>query len=125
MNQEQLTMTQASHAEHWTAVCALNDILPNAGVCAWLDGEQVAVFRVSAAAGESEAVYAIDNYDPNANAAVLSRGLVGNLGARLVVASPMYKHHFDLRTGECVEVPEHSVRTFATRVADGRVWVAS
>jgi nitrite reductase/ring-hydroxylating ferredoxin subunit len=44
---------------------------------------------------------------------------------RIVVASPIYKHHFDLRTGECLEDPEHSVSAFATRVENGEVWVAA
>lgn len=105
--------------ERFTAVCLLADILPDSGVCALVDGQQVAVFRV---AGE-DAVYAIGNYDANSNAAVLSRGLVGNLGERLVVASPIYKQHFDLRTGECLEAPQHSVQAWRARVIDGTVWV--
>jgi nitrite reductase (NADH) small subunit len=115
-------MTQQCADEAWTRVCALGDIVPNTGVCALVDGRQVAVFHVIA--GESR-VFAIANYDPNSNAAVLSRGLVGNLGERIVVASPIYKQHFDLRTGECLEAPAHSVDTFATRVEDGFVWIAA
>jgi nitrite reductase (NADH) small subunit len=107
--------------ENWTAVCALDEIVPNTGVCALLGGEQVAVFHV-AAAGPS--VYAIGNYDPNSGAAVLSRGMVGNLGERIVVASPIYKQHFDLATGECLEAPEHSVASYPARVEGGKVWVA-
>jgi len=100
----------------WTSVCYLEDIVPNTGVCALVDDEQVAVFRV----GE-QALYAIDNFDPNANAYVLSRGLIGSLGERVVVASPIYKQHFDLRTGECLEAPEHSVRAWRVRLHEGRV----
>ncbi len=103
----------------FTAVCPFDEILPDSGVCALVDGRQVAVFRV---AGLDDA-YAIDNYDANSNASVLSRGLVGNLGERLVVASPIYKQHFDLRTGECLEAPQHSVQAWRTRVIDGTVWV--
>ena len=66
----------------------------------------MAVFHVGDAAPR---VFAIDNIDPNAGASVLSRGLVGSLGERIVVASPIYKQHFDLATGECLEAPEHSV----------------
>lgn len=114
-------MSPAHHSETWTAVCTLRDIVPNTGVCALVDKTQVAIFRV----GRGEDVYAIANYDPNSDAAVLSRGLIGNLGDRLVVASPIYKHHFDLRTGECLEAPENSVDAFPARVYDGKVWVAA
>lgn len=95
----------------WVFACNIEDIVPNTGVCALADDEQVAIFRV----GEHE-LYAIDNYDPNADASVLSRGLLGSLGERIVVASPIYKQHFDLRTGECVEAPEHSVRAWQVRL---------
>jgi nitrite reductase (NADH) small subunit len=105
---------------YWNAICALEEIVPDTGVCALLGGRQIAVFRVGA-----HSVYAIDNYDPNANAAVLSRGLVGSIGERIVVASPIYKQHFDLQTGECLEAPAHSVDCFAVRVENGTVWVAA
>jgi len=108
--------------KQWTAVCRLDQIVPNTGVCALVNGEQVAVFHVID--GEQR-VFAIGNYDPNAEAAVLSRGLVGSLGERIVVASPIYKHHFDLQTGECLEAPEHSVSAYPARISDGQVWIAA
>ena len=100
----------------WTEVCELDDIVPNTGVCALVDDVQVAIFRI----GERE-LYALDNYDPNADAFVLSRGLVGNLGDHLVVASPIYKQHFNLRTGECLETPEHSVRAWRVKLQGDHV----
>jgi nitrite reductase (NADH) small subunit len=108
--------------DNWISICALDEIVPNTGVCALLNGEQVAVFHVAAS---EQRVFAIGNYDPNSGAAVLSRGLVGSLGERIVVASPIYKHHFDLQTGECLEAPAHSVATYRARVADGKVWLAA
>lgn len=107
----------------WTPVCALDDILPNTGVAARVQGRHVAIFRVAQATGH-DTLYAIDNVDPKAGASVLARGLVGNLGERIVVASPLYKHHFDLATGECLELPELSVRAHAVRLDGGRVSVA-
>jgi nitrite reductase (NADH) small subunit len=112
--------SQPSQLHHWNAVCAFDEIVPDTGVCALLNGRQVAVFRVG-----PDALFAIDNYDPNSNAAVLSRGLVGSLGDRIVVASPIYKHHFDLATGECLEAPAHSVSTYPVRLDKGTVWVAA
>ncbi|SRR5450830_72024 len=108
--------------DHWIAVCALSDIVPNTGVCALINGEQIAVFHVNQ--GDAR-VFAIGNYDPNADASVLSRGLIGSLGERIVVASPIYKHHFDLQTGECLEAPQHSVSAYPARITDGKVWVAA
>ena len=71
----------------------------------------------------ADRLFAIDNFDPNAQASVLSRGLVGNLGERIVVASPIYKHHFDLKNGECLEAPETSVAAYPVRVEKRTVWV--
>ena len=102
----------------WTPVCATDDILPDTGVCALVGGTHVAVFRVG-----HDRFFAIDNVDPKSGASVLSRGLVGSLGDRIVVASPLYKHHFDLRTGECLENADWSVRAHKVRVDQGQVLV--
>ncbi|WP_028999135.1 nitrite reductase small subunit NirD [Azohydromonas australica] len=106
----------------WTPVCAVEDIVPNTGVCALVQDRHVAVFRVE---DDVQRLYAIDNFDPNSQASVLSRGLVGNLGARIVVASPIYKQHFDLATGECLEMPENSVKAYPVRLQGGTVCVAA
>ena len=102
---------------HWSSVCAFDDLLPDSGVAALVDGRQIAIFRVG------DAVYALDNYDPHSEANVLSRGLVGDLAGEPVVASPVYKHHFNLATGRCVEDADYSVRAWPTRVTDGKIWI--
>lgn len=104
----------------WTPVCSVDDILPNTGVCALVEGKHVAVFRVG-----QDQFFAIDNVDPKAKASVLSRGLVGNLGGHIVVASPLYKNHFDLRTGECLESADLSVQAYEVRIDSGRVLVTA
>ena len=108
--------------DNWTAVCAIDEIVPDTGVAALLNGRQVAVFRLGE---EQPRVFAIDNYDPNSEAAVLSRGLVGSIGERIVVASPIYKQHFDLQSGECLEAPERSVASYPARLEGGKVWIAA
>lgn len=104
---------------NWTAACSVNDILPNTGVCALVDDRHVAIFRL----GEQQ-FFAIDNVDPKSGASVLSRGLVGSLGDRIVVASPLYKQHIDLQSGECIEQPELSVSAHAVRTEGGLVQVS-
>jgi assimilatory nitrate reductase catalytic subunit len=99
-------------------VCALADIVPNTGVCALVDGRQVAVFRM-----DDDRVFALANLDPFSRANVLSRGIVGDLKGELVVASPVYKQHFSLLTGRCIEDPAVEVPVFPARVEDGQVLV--
>jgi len=112
----------AVHERTWTAVCGLGDLLPGRGVAALLPcGAQVALFRTG------DAVLGLSNVDPFSGAAVLSRGIVGDLGGVPVVASPMHKQHFDLRTGVCVDGDVAgeavSVAVYPVRVADGKVLV--
>jgi nitrite reductase (NADH) large subunit len=104
---------------HETEVCALSDINPDMGVCALVEERQIAIFRI----GDSDEVHAIGAFDPNSGANVLWRGIVGDLDGRLVVASPIYKQHFDLKTGECIEDAISSVRPYPVSVRNGRVWV--
>ena len=54
---------------------------------------------------------------------VLSRGIVGDLKGELVVASPVYKQHFSLLTGRCLEDAAVRVPVYAARVEDGFVVV--
>lgn len=102
----------------WTVVCRLNDIAPSTGVCALVGDRQVAVFRL-----DDDSIYALANHDPFSKANVLSRGIVGDLKGELVVASPVYKQHFSLATGQCIENPDVHVPVFAARIADGVVMV--
>ena len=101
----------------WSSICELDDILPGTGACAALNGRQIAVFR------HADCVYALDNYDPAGEANVLSRGLVGDIKGERVVASPLYKHHYSLVTGRCLEDDDKSVSVYPARIMDGRIWV--
>lgn len=91
-----LTMTDTQDTQ-WKIVCHLHELPLNAGIAVRAYGRQVAIFQTG------NAVFAIDNVDPFCGAAVLARGIVGDLAGRPVVASPMYKQHFCLRTGQCLE----------------------
>ena len=105
----------------WTPVCALDDIVPNTGVCALVGGRQIALVRL----GDSDRVYAIDNFDPFSKAFVLSRGIVGDKNGVPKIASPIFKQSFNLLTGECLEKPGVAVATYAARVRAGRVEVST
>ncbi|MBL8322442.1 MAG: nitrite reductase small subunit NirD, partial [Acinetobacter sp.] len=94
-----MTILKEMNDAEWIEVCSLDDITPNTGVGAWLAGQQIAVFRV----GSEKRVYALSNQDPFSKAFVMSRGILGDLQGERVVASPIYKQHFSLATGRCLE----------------------
>ena len=100
-----------------TFICDFAEILPGTGVCALVEGRQIAVFRVD------DEIYALSNRDPASDANVLSRGIVGDLKGERVVASPIYKHHYSLMTGQCQEDPDLFVDAFPAKVVDGHVIV--
>ncbi|MFK8067301.1 MAG: nitrite reductase small subunit NirD [Gammaproteobacteria bacterium] len=103
--------------ESWIEVCRLENITLNDGVCCLIGSDQVAVFRT----GDGTEIYAISNYDPFGNANVLSRGIVGDIQGKVVVASPLYKQHFCLQTGQCLEDETVSVQSYPIRVNAGMI----
>ncbi|MGI5523907.1 nitrite reductase small subunit NirD [Micromonospora sp. CA-259024] len=101
----------------WTAVCPLNQLEPDRGVAALVDGAQVAVFRTA------DGLFAIDNRDPVSGAYVLSRGIVGSRAGVPTVASPLHKQVYDLRSGHCLDLPGVAVARHDARCRNGLVEV--
>lgn len=96
----------------WATLCEKSDLVEHSGVTALYNGEQVALFYIP---GYDKEVFAIGNHDPFSGANVLAHGLVGDLKGELMVASPLYKQHFSLKSGQCfednqVKLPVWSVR---------------
>ena len=104
----------------WIDVCSVEDLQPDSGICALVDNKQVAIFYMP----KERAVYAVNNYDPFGNANVLSRGLIGDLNNVPMVSSPLYKQHFNLLTGECLEDESVRIEAYAIRIENGRVEVS-
>lgn len=113
-------MSMKKGGNDFVPVCKVEDLVPGRGVAALIDGQQIALFRLPRGS-----IYAIGNHDPFSGANVLSRGIVGDLKGELVVASPIYKQHFSLVSGQCLEKPEVSVPVYPVRTLKGRVEVGS
>jgi NAD(P)H-dependent nitrite reductase small subunit len=105
---------------NWKSLCSISQLLPGGGVAALVDGQQIALFYLP---GQDTSLYAIDNLDPASGAAVLSRGIVGDLNGVPVVASPLYKQHYCLRTGECLEDDTLSVQAWPCMIKDEQVYI--
>lgn len=125
-------MTQvAINPTPWQPVCQRSDLVANSGVCALVGDpcaagspagrRSIALFFIPHATPQ---FYAIDNWDPLARAAVIARGLVAEVNGELTVASPLYKHHFRLRDGACLEDDRVCLRTYPVALDGDHVTVA-
>lgn len=119
-------MTIAPERTAWVAACTRSQLIPERGVAVLIDGVQIAIFRISHEGADF--VYAVGHRDPFSGANVMARGIVGSVTGtdgltRDTVASPMYKHVFDLATGDCLTDPSGSLPVHRTWVAGGVVYV--
>ena len=103
----------------WTDICALEDLVPGTGGAALVQGEQIAVVRA-----RDGRVFALSNFDPFSKAFVIARGIVGDRGGVVKIASPVFKQNYSLETGECLDDPTVRLATYPVRVIGGRVQIA-
>jgi len=113
-----------ANQKQWENICRTGDILPNIGVCALFEGQQVAIFKVADSSG-IEQLFAINNYCPFSESNTISRGLVGSIDGKIVVASPLYKQHFDLSTGICLEDKSVKVNIYPVRLEGSTIQLAA
>ena len=110
-------MTTLQDSEiNWVDICSLSDIPPNTGVCADLEGKQVAIFHLKTSSSDSQ-VKAVSNFDPFSRANILSRGLITETGDNHFVASPLLKQQFCLTTGHCELDRSMNIDTYQVRIA--------
>jgi nitrite reductase (NADH) small subunit len=108
--------------DNWVLACKVHDIPQNGGACVKLGDEQIAVFNFSRR-GEW---FATQNLCPHKQQMVLSRGMIGSTGENCEpkVACPFHKNTFSLLSGQCLTSEELSIKTYAVRVEDDKVFIA-
>ena len=107
----------------WVPVCWADLLTPDRGVAVLVEGHPVAIFLLAATASTPRALHAVDHLDPATGAPVIARGLIGSLGDRPYVASPLHKQRYDLTTGECLDDPDLRLVTWPVRISGDRVEV--
>lgn len=115
MNLAEPLMIDKAPVQSWQPVCGREDLVPNSGVVALVGTAQVALFQVIDANGATQ-LFAVDNRDPVTGINVIGRGIIGSLAGDLVIASPLYKQHYRLKDGTCLENPAMRLRTWAVRL---------
>lgn len=105
--------TDTHNSLTWQLLCEQGDLVANSGVVALVGDEQVALFYLPET---EQQVFAVSNRDPKSEANVIGRGLLGQLSGELVIASPLYKQHFRLSDGTCLEYPEQRLKVWPVRL---------
>lgn len=111
-----VTLKPSIYPVAWQPLCSRTDLVANSGVVAWHEGAQIALFYLPDAP-DGEQLFAVENRDPKSGANVIGRGIIGHLKGDLVIASPLYKQHFRLKDGSCVEYPDQQLMTWPVRIS--------
>ncbi len=106
----------------WRTICDKTDLVKDSGISALIansagEDEQIAIFHIPNSEGK---IYAVGNYDPIGQANVLYRGLVGCIDDEPVVSSPLYKQHYSLKTGRCLQ-EEQTIAVYEIRIENEQV----
>lgn len=104
----------------WVTIGKKSDLIPGSGVGARLGDQQAALFWIPELENR---VFAVSNYCPFSGVHIIARGIVGDIGGVPVVASPLYKQHFSLTDGHCIEKPEVVLATWEVRLEGDDVQV--
>lgn len=102
--------------KEWVQVCAASALIADAGICALIKDQQIAIFYLPSLQGK---IFAVSNYDPISKANVIYRGIVGSVNNAPVIASPMYKQQFWLETGGCIQQEDVALTTFPVKLENG------
>lgn len=113
-------MSEKTSQGLWTVIGKADEFTAELGVCIDMDGEQIAVFKLS---GENE-WYATQNLCPHDERMVLSRGLTGDANGKPKITCPLHKRSFSLESGECLTDEQTScLKTYPIKEEDGKVLI--
>jgi nitrite reductase (NADH) small subunit len=111
--------TEGSAGANWFKAAHISDFPENGGACVKINDRQIAVFNFS----RRNEWYACQNMCPHKMQMVLSRGMIGSHESEPKVACPFHKKTFSLKSGECLNAEERSIRVYPVKVQDGYVYI--
>jgi len=106
---------------NWTTIGSRHDLVPGAGVGARFGDQQVAIFLIPEL---DDQIFVVDNYCPISGVNIIARGIVGDFQGEPAVATPLYKKHFSLRDGRCLEDDSQRLATYSVREDGNKVQIA-
>jgi nitrite reductase (NADH) small subunit len=103
----------------WFKAARVSDFPENGGACVRYKDQQIAVFNFS----RRNEWYACQNMCPHKMQMALSRGMIGSHENEPKVACPFHKKTFSLKTGECLNAEEQTIKVYPVKVEEGYVYI--
>lgn len=115
----QVQYTGQSTNPLWFKAARVSDFPENGGACVRYQGQQIAVFNFS----RRSEWYACQNMCPHKMQMALSRGMIGSHENEPKVACPFHKKTFSLKTGECLNAEEQTIKVYPVKIEEGYVYI--
>lgn len=90
------------------------------GCCVQIEEKQIAIYYVP---DTQQQWFAIDNFNPQNQRMVLSRGIIGSEKGIPFVACPLHKHRYSLIDGTCLTDKNYKVASYEILEECGKVFV--
>jgi len=65
----------------------------------------------------------VQNYNPQNQRMVLSRGIIGDQEGTPIIICPLHKYRYSLLNGECFTDEQFSLQVFEVKEEGGALWV--
>jgi NAD(P)H-dependent nitrite reductase small subunit len=101
----------------WTNIGPISNFPLHLGSCVKVGGKQIAVFHMPT----EQQWYAVQNFNPQNQRMVLSRGLTGDAEGEPIVICPLHKYRYSLVSGKCLTDDSYALETFPIKEQDGEL----
>ena len=90
------------------------------GNCVQIDGKQIAVFYLP---NTEQQWFSVDNFNPQNQRMVLSRGITGDQDGTPIIICPLHKYRYSLLDGSCLTDESYSISTYKVIVEGEEVYL--
>ena len=104
---------------NWTKIGSSEQFPEDLGSCVLVDGVQIAVFNLN----DDQKWYAVQNFNPQNERMVLSRGIVGDEAGTPIIICPLHKYRYSLVDGKCFTDEQYSVNVYDLKEEAGELFV--
>ncbi|MGJ8656350.1 MAG: nitrite reductase small subunit NirD [Akkermansiaceae bacterium] len=104
---------------NWTQIGSVAEFPANFGSCVKVNDTQVAVFNLPT----EKKWYAVQNFNPQNERMVLSRGILGDQDGVPIVICPLHKYRYSLDSGQCFTDEQYSLKVYEVKEEQGALWV--